>query len=424
MCIRDSSKRFQNVGIIRGLLGNLKTCELIEVVLALVINFILLFSVVDDDEIVTTMNFSWFGASIGNTATCVLVNIIASAILVLDLLAFAGQLLQRSNMLVKRGYRQSAPEAIIDWDCVMGKYDGAQALEATSHLALTTHPTTWLEGIRSVYYVLRDPHCSYWMLAAAMSVVGLAVDPLAYSFHLIGLFLYFPELQDVLLSVARPAKTMLLVLLLLCIIIYMFSLVAFKFFSTDYNGGCETLVQCYRVTFDQGFKNDGGIGGYLTDLSLDSGSTHILGRFIFDHLFNILLMILLLNILFGIIIDTFALLRDENEQRKRDMLHSCTICSISKSTFDRQTPLGHTYHIKGEHNMWHYCCLFWHLKSKTDTEYTGIESYLAESTGMGDLRCFPVHRAMSLGGGQVWSCLLYTSPSPRDRTRSRMPSSA
>ena len=24
----------------------------------------------------------------------------------------------------------------------------------------------------------------------------------------------------------------------------------------------------------------------------------------------------------------------------------------------------------------------------------------------------------------IWSCLLYTSPSPRDRTRSRMPSSA
>ena len=27
-------------------------------------------------------------------------------------------------------------------------------------------------------------------------------------------------------------------------------------------------------------------------------------------------------------------------------------------------------------------------------------------------------------GGQVMACLLYTSPSPRDRTRSRMPSSA
>ena len=28
------------------------------------------------------------------------------------------------------------------------------------------------------------------------------------------------------------------------------------------------------------------------------------------------------------------------------------------------------------------------------------------------------------GPDQSWSCLLYTSPSPRDRTRSRMPSSA
>ena len=28
------------------------------------------------------------------------------------------------------------------------------------------------------------------------------------------------------------------------------------------------------------------------------------------------------------------------------------------------------------------------------------------------------------GGVPPWSCLLYTSPSPRDRTRSRMPSSA
>ena len=29
-----------------------------------------------------------------------------------------------------------------------------------------------------------------------------------------------------------------------------------------------------------------------------------------------------------------------------------------------------------------------------------------------------------LSEGEVLSCLLYTSPSPRDRTRSRMPSSA
>ena len=30
----------------------------------------------------------------------------------------------------------------------------------------------------------------------------------------------------------------------------------------------------------------------------------------------------------------------------------------------------------------------------------------------------------TFGGGRMYCCLLYTSPSPRDRTRSRMPSSA
>ena len=37
-----------------------------------------------------------------------------------------------------------------------------------------------------------------------------------------------------------------------------------------------------------------------------------------------------------------------------------------------------------------------------------------------------MHRVLKPGGrlGLVWNCLLYTSPSPRDRTRSRMPSSA
>ena len=32
--------------------------------------------------------------------------------------------------------------------------------------------------------------------------------------------------------------------------------------------------------------------------------------------------------------------------------------------------------------------------------------------------------ALVLANGEVFYCLLYTSPSPRDRTRSRMPSSA
>ena len=37
---------------------------------------------------------------------------------------------------------------------------------------------------------------------------------------------------------------------------------------------------------------------------------------------------------------------------------------------------------------------------------------------------FPLYAGFSSGLGLLQTCLLYTSPSPRDRTRSRMPSSA
>ena len=36
----------------------------------------------------------------------------------------------------------------------------------------------------------------------------------------------------------------------------------------------------------------------------------------------------------------------------------------------------------------------------------------------------PNSKKLSPDGGQPEGCLLYTSPSPRDRTRARMPSSA
>ena len=46
-----------------------------------------------------------------------------------------------------------------------------------------------------------------------------------------------------------------------------------------------------------------------------------------------------------------------------------------------------------------------------------VEQILAVSVGM-------VDTMMVSNAGEAATCLLYTSPSPRDRTRSRMPSSA
>ena len=62
---------------------------------------------------------------------------------------------------------------------------------------------------------------------------------------------------------------------------------------------------------------------------------------------------------------------------------------------------------------------------KTPLRYPGGKSRAVTEMGQyfPNLRDYIEYREPFLGGGSV-ACLLYTSPSPRDRQKSRMPSSA
>ena len=60
------------------------------------------------------------------------------------------------------------------------------------------------------------------------------------------------------------------------------------------------------------------------------------------------------------------------------------------------------------------------VKKEIETAFLDYSMSVIVSRALPDVRdgLKPVHRRI------LYTCLLYTSPSPRDRTRSRMPSSA
>ena len=62
------------------------------------------------------------------------------------------------------------------------------------------------------------------------------------------------------------------------------------------------------------------------------------------------------------------------------------------------------------------------LRSRPEP-YVGAHAMLTVEEAEGG-RDFVRRLAEHVTSAQDWACLLYTSPSPRDRTRSRMPSSA
>ena len=64
------------------------------------------------------------------------------------------------------------------------------------------------------------------------------------------------------------------------------------------------------------------------------------------------------------------------------------------------------------------------LEAHTDRfRYLELDALL-RSAGLDPTSCYDRPSAAAAAGEEPYVCLLYTSPSPRDRTRSRMPSSA
>lgn len=67
---------------------------------------------------------------------------------------------------------------------------------------------------------------------------------------------------------------------------------------------------------------------------------------------------------------------------------------ILRELFDHKSDSGFVKHIKNEHLMWNYFFYISYIKDKEVTEYTGIESYIAEKIKIFDNSWFPINKAL------------------------------
>ena len=117
-------------------------------------------------------------------------------------------------------------------------------------------------------------------------------------------------------------------------------------FQDDFVGGegvCSSLLDCFAFGLLNGLRAGGGLGDLLP------GNR---GRAVFDFAFFLVIVVIILNIVFGIIIDTFAELRDEKQFIEKDNKKSCLICGQSANLLDRYIPGGFSVHVRQSHNMW------------------------------------------------------------------------
>ena len=78
----------------------------------------------------------------------------------------------------------------------------------------------------------------------------------------------------------------------------------------------------------QGLRNGGGIGDVLRPPS--STEPIFTLRLIYDMLFFFVVIIIVLNLIFGVIIDTFADLRSEKQIKEEVIKNTCFICGLER----------------------------------------------------------------------------------------------
>lgn len=139
---------------------------------------------------------------------------------------------------------------------------------------------------------------------------------------------------------------------------------------------CISMFQCFVTMLDKGLRFGGGIGDVTEPIHYNNAREKYWFKLVHDASFHIIVKVILLNVLFGIIIDTFAQMRDEEAKKVNDQINVCFICNFDRMQFDKSG--GLRKHITDDHNLWNYVYYMVHLESKDRSDHTGVESYILD----------------------------------------------
>lgn len=267
--------------------------------------------------------------------------------------------------------------------------------------------------------------CVYF-LSNLVAVVMQSQTTLVFflmSFHLVDMFNLSPALRNVTVAVSSRANTLLQTAGLAFVMMYIYSAIGFVLFAEsfsfeaseiqdgnemDYNvnaARCDTIWKCFLVTVDMGLRK-GDIGGGLEDIQwrdiipgtfveecdsppgleymgcLGIGGNdvgpYIFLRIMYTTTFFVFINTILINIIFGVIIDTFGDLRRQNQDMEEEMEQKCFICGLERYRFEINSADGNGFdnHIQNDHNMWVYIYFIIYLYTKEVDRQSGFESFV------------------------------------------------
>ena len=239
----------------------------------------------------------------------------------------------------------------------------------------------WLaSGFRLYFLGLFNFDNIYNLILIALSISALWI-PLLYPFLLLDLIQRSAILKNIIKAISQNSSQLFNTMILTLIIMFIYASISFTYFADhfshesgdEWKNYCYNLRTCFVSILNNGLRAGGGIGEALGQPTLSDSRFYL--RTWLDISFMLLILIVLLNIVFGIIIDTFGDMRNERNAWKSYASNTCLICDLTKTEIDSEGE-GYYRHINVSHSIEDYIYFMIYVKNKDLNDCDGIEQYV------------------------------------------------
>ena len=217
-----------------------------------------------------------------------------------------------------------------------------------------------------------------------------------YSLQILIIVNIISTLRSITKAIVMRYKQLFTFLMFLVVETYIFSTIAFYLLSKDFvheNEGnqentCGSLFFCFLSHLEFGLRTDGGIGEYIAKLSFIDTPGYFMGMFFFQFIFYIITIVIMLAVIGGSVIDTFAELRDKSRKDLNDLNNKCFICHGNRDEIEKGGEVFED-HINKVHNVWDYVDYMIGLKFVDPQETNAINSFVIEQLQDKKISWFP-----------------------------------
>ena len=222
----------------------------------------------------------------------------------------------------------------------------------------------------------------------AVSVLALLRSYLFLSVLLLDFIVSDSTSRDVLYAVVIPARQLLSTFIMMVVALYITAVLVFVYFRTDYQHFTDendSMFDSVLLAFTFGIRATEGLGQVMFD---STGN-----RIILDVVIYFVIVVILRNIFFGIIINSFGELRNVKQEREEHVSNRCFICGIDRHEFDKRLTNDTSdfrIHRAVTHNMWNYLYFVMRIWQQPRSQDNSLEMYVRQCIESNDVSWFPI----------------------------------